>query len=77
MTQLLNISTLENLDIKKPFYSIGVDTYDEKNLAYCLSRSVNGVVEILLCKTMKDKKPFEEEVENLSKYFNACVIKEC
>jgi hypothetical protein len=54
---------------------MGVDTYDKDALAYCLSRKVDGVIEILLCKTMRDEKEFKQEVENLAKYFNADVFR--
>lgn len=54
-----------------PIYTIGVDTHDRNSLAYCLCRNVSGMTEILLVKTMRKKKQFKKEVENLSKYFNA------
>lgn len=66
---------LEKLTIKQPYYAMGVDTYDKDALAYCLSRKVDGVVEILLCKTMRDETEFKQEVENVAKYFNADVFR--
>ena len=68
---------IKRLDLKlEPKFYIGVDTYDKNNLAYCLTRNTEDVVEVILSKTSNDKKIFEEEVENLSKYFNAIVLKE-
>ena len=32
----------------KPYYAMGVDTYDKGNLAYCLTRKIDGVIEVLL-----------------------------
>lgn len=67
---------LNKLKGKKPTYSIGVDTYDKKTLAYCLCKNLNGTMEILLAKTMNKEKEFKQEVENLSKYFNATIYGE-
>lgn len=61
--------------MNKPQYIISIDTYDKNVFAYCLSRKTNEVVEILLCKTMKDETEFKQEVDNLVKYFNAIEIK--
>ena len=72
---LFDKSMLDKLIIKQPYYAIGVDTYDKNALAYCLSRKVDWVVEILLCKTMRDEAEFKQEVENLAKYFNADVFR--
>ena len=66
---------LEKVAIKKPTYAIGIDTYDKESLAYCLTRKVDGVIEILLLKTMKDEAAFEEEVNNLAKYFDAIKLR--
>lgn len=71
---LFNKSMLDKAIIKQPYYAMGVDTYDKDALTYCLSRKVDGVVEILLCKTMSDETEFNQEVENLAKYFNADVF---
>lgn len=60
--------------LKQTKYVIGVDTYDKYASAYCLGRKIDGVFEIILCKTMYDKNEFKQEVENLSKYFNVDVI---
>ena len=62
---------LDKLKDDAPTYSIGVDTHDEKSLAYCFCRHLNGKADLLLAKTMRSKKQFKEEVSNLSKYFNA------
>lgn len=67
---------LDKLKGDAPTYSIGVDTYDEKSLAYCFCKHLDGKVEILLAKTMRSKKDFKEEVSNLSKYFNAKICGE-
>ncbi len=72
---LFDKALLEKPSIKQPYYVMGVDTYDKDALAYCLSRKVDGVIEILLCKTMRDENEFKQEVENLSKYFNADVFR--
>ena len=72
---LFDKSLLEKATIKQPEYVMGVDTYDKDALAYCLSRKVDGVVETLLCKTMRDEIEFKQEVENLVKYFNADVFR--
>ena len=72
---LFDKAMLEKATIKQPYYAMGVDTYDKDALAYCLSRKVDGVIEILLCKIMRDEKEFKQEVENLSKYFNADVFR--
>lgn len=67
---------LDKLKGDAPTYSIGVDTYDEKSLAYCFCKHLDGKTEILLAKTMRSKKDFKEEVANLSKYFNAKICGE-
>lgn len=67
---------LDKIKGDAPTYSIGVDTYDEKSLAYCFCKHLDGKVEILLAKTMRSKKNFKEEVSNLSKYFNAKICGE-
>ena len=71
---LFDKALLDKATIKQPKYVMGVDTYDKDTLAYCLSRKVDGVIEILLCKKMRDEKEFKQEVENLAKYFNADVF---
>lgn len=59
-------------------FFIGVDTYDKDSPAYCLaSITPEGYTHIILCKTIKQNiNEFDEEVKNLSKYFNAKVIEE-
>ena len=59
---------------KKPYYAIGVDTYGKGNLAYCLTRKIDGVIEVLLSKTMRDETEFKQEVETLTKCFEADVF---
>ena len=65
---------LDKITVEKPYYCIGVDNYDKRALAYCLSRKVNENVEILLCKTMTNEDDFKNEVNNLSKYLNCDII---
>jgi hypothetical protein len=62
---------LEKMKVEKPIYSIGVSTYDKNLSCYCLGRECNGKHEIILLKTIKDEIEFKQEVENISKYFNA------
>lgn len=62
-------------NIIEPEYFMGVDAYDKKMNAYCLTRRVDGITEILLSKVIKDENDFEKEVENLAKYFNAKVLR--
>jgi len=73
---VFNPELLDKLKGSAPSYSIGVDTYDKESLAYCLCRHMDGKTEILLVKTMRSKKRFKEEVNNLSRYFNAKVFRE-
>lgn len=61
---------------KKVAYYMGIDNYDEDNNAYCLVRNTDGVIDIIFCKTIKDKKEFKKEIKNLAKYFNAVTTKE-
>jgi len=67
---------IDKLKAENPTYSIGIDTYDEERTAYVLCKYSNGKQEILLAKTGMRKKQMEEEVANLSKYFNAPVYRE-
>lgn len=59
-------------------YTIGVDVgvTGKDRKAYCLARQTKSGVEILLSKSfdLKDSEAFEEEVKNLSKYFNADIV---
>jgi len=55
-------------------YCIGINTYDKDNYTYCLSRTIDKKFEIILLKRKKDRKEFDEEVENMAKYFNAKVV---
>lgn len=59
----------------KPYYAIGVDTYDKDNLAYCLIRKIGNTIEVLLSKVSREETEFRQEVENLAKYFEADVFK--
>ena len=67
----LAISTVRRVD-----YVIGVDATDKNSQSYCLARVVQGESEIILMNLMTDEKDFEEEVANLTKYFNAKVIRD-
>ena len=58
-----------------PKYHIGVDTYDKNSASYCLVSTFDGNWNIILIKRMNDMEAFEEEVNNLAKYFNAEIIK--
>jgi hypothetical protein len=71
---LFNKSLLEKSAIKQSHYVLSIDTYDKDVFAYCLSRKVDKVIEILLCKTIRDEKEFKQEVDNLTMYFNADVF---
>ena len=72
---LFDKALLEKAIIKQPEYVIGVDAYDKDALAYCFGRKVDGVFEIMLAKTMRNENEFNQEVENLAKYFNADVFR--
>lgn len=70
--------TIFNIDSSKivePKYFIGTDTYDKDVAAYCLVRRIGTSSDIILSKTMKNDKKFNLEVKNLTKYFNAILIK--
>jgi hypothetical protein len=58
-----------------PYYAIGV-VYDKNEFTYCLSRRIKEVVDILMLKKMSDKAKFDEEIKNLSQYFNADIFEE-
>ena len=60
--------------IERLTYTIGVDTWEIPT--YCLVRNQDGIVTTLLLKQMKDRDKFDEEVKNLSKYFNAEIYRE-
>ena len=64
------IFKLSNTIVSDPTFVIGIDTCDEK-YAYCLVRCIDKKKEVILVKTMNNKKEFEKEVDNISKYFNA------
>jgi len=71
---LFNRNTIKD-KIIEPEYFMGVDSYDKKMNAYCLTRRVDGITEILLSKVIKDENAFEKEVKNLAEYFNAKVFR--
>lgn len=58
---------------EKPFYAIGVDTYDKDVFAYCLFRKKGGDIEVLVSKSVKDEIEFRKDVETLAKIFEADV----
>jgi hypothetical protein len=64
----------KKINYKKPYFVIGVDTFDKKYLTYSLGRTDGDNLEIILHKSLKDDIEFKQEVENLSKYFNAEVF---
>ncbi len=66
---------LKCLSIPQVEYVVGIDTYDEKANAYCLVRAIDGNKEVILSKTVIDPKEFQEEVDNLAKYFNAKIVR--
>jgi hypothetical protein len=78
MQELFYLDIDDISSIKQPEHYMVVDTYDEGSLAYCLCRRIddNADILILLAKTMRNRKEFDLEVKNLSKYFNAKIIKE-
>ena len=64
-----------NLMKHSPTYIVGVDaTLTYHILALC--KFDKGHAEILITKTFDNKKKFDKMVKNLSKYFNAEVVKE-
>ena len=67
---------LKELGKHKPEYFIGIDTYDEENLAYCIVMKHGESSTIVQLKNMVDRVAFDEEVANLAKYFDAVIIKE-
>lgn len=66
---------LEKLATEPFDYFLGVDTYDKKAMALCLSRKTEKGVEILLSKVSQDEVSFENEVKLLSELFNARVLR--
>ena len=61
----------------KPRHAIfaHTDPFKKDSKTYCLVRDVDGTIETLLLKRDMDNKSFEEEINNLSKYFDAEVIR--
>lgn len=61
----------------KPRHAIfaHTDPFKKDSKTYCLVRDVDGTIETLLLKRDMDSESFEEEIKNLSKYFDAEVIK--
>ena len=66
---------LDNITTEPVDYFLGVDTYDKKAMALCLSRKTEKGVEILLSKVSQDELSFENEVKLLSELFNANVLR--
>jgi hypothetical protein len=58
-------------DVKPPTYKIGV-----ADNAYCLVGYFEKEPIIILTKQIQDKQQFEDEVNNLSKYFDAEILRE-
>lgn len=56
---------------------IGVYSEDEKHFkhSYVLYRTDGNTTIIIQCKSIMNKTEFDEEVKNLSKYFNAKIIR--
>jgi len=78
MTEDLNkkiLSRLAELSKDSPRHVIGA-FYDEPLYGYCLATRQGDNINILLSKIMKDKVKFEQEVENLAKYFNATILEQ-
>ena len=61
----------------KPRHAIfaHTDPFNEESKTYCLVRDVDGTVETLLLKRDMEGKDLEEEINNLSKYFYADIIR--
>lgn len=66
---------LVKLDKATAKHYIGIDRSKNIN-SYCLVRHFDNVPEIILSKSIIDLREFNEEVSNLSKYFNAEIIEE-
>lgn len=74
MSNVFDPKLLERIKADKPRYTIGIDCYDKDKHSYCLCRIQDKKMEFLLAKTLSPEE-FKEEVENLSKYFNAVIYK--
>ena len=61
----------------KPRHAIfaHTDPFNEESKTYCLVRDVDGTVETLLLKRDMEGKDLEEEINNLSKYFDAEIMR--
>lgn len=66
---------LNTVHIKPQYYVMGVDTCDKDALTYCLSKKVDGNIEIIMCKTIRDKNEFEDEVKILANIFDATIFR--
>ena len=55
-------------------FIVSVDTYDKPICAYALFRRTENGLECINVKSMNDYESFKDEVENLTKYFNATQI---
>lgn len=69
---LFNIKEIQKLETN-PRYVIGTDVCDIPT--YCLCKILRNTIEFILVKSIHDKKDFDQEVENLAKYFNAEICK--
>lgn len=67
------LSSTTNSDTPK--YTMGVDTSNNES-TYCLMRHYKKNTEIIMLKSLNDKVEFWDEVNNLSKYFNATILGE-
>lgn len=65
---------IEEINSDPPVFVMGTDVCDPQISSYCLVRKTKTNSDILMCKSMRDKKKFEKEVKNLAKYFNATLI---
>jgi hypothetical protein len=72
----IKVFNKKNLKVNPSQYIMGVDTYDKDIACYCLMKKTGDSTEILLSKRMRKSVEFTQEVENLSKYFNAITLKD-
>lgn len=72
---LLNKLMDAKLAVSKSEFRIAVSNYQGIH-SYCLTLKTVSDFHFLLCKSVKNKREFEREVDNLAKYFNAVILKE-
>lgn len=65
---------IDNPTAKHPKYAIGTYSHGKDSFTYFFGIRVDGIFEVMLSKTIRDEEEFKQEVENLTKYFNADVI---